>query len=136
MKRFTLLACFVLFGAFWASIALLADDKPAEKPANVPASREAENRILKAEHGHDQVAKQQSDVNLQMQQLQVQAQQRWDALDKQGKELATKEQATSKEIEAAIESAWKESGLDKAKYDFDAADFTFKPKAAPAQAKK
>jgi hypothetical protein len=109
-----------------------------DKPSNVPASREAENRILKAEHAHDQVAKQQGDVNLQMQQLQVQAQQRWDALDKQAKELAIKEQATSKELDAVIEQVWKESGLNKTTYDFDAADFTFKPKIAakPAQAKK
>jgi hypothetical protein len=126
-----------LFVLLSLACALFANTLRAQdKPANVPASREAENRILKAEHAHDQVAKQQADVNLQMQQLQVQAQQRWDALDKQGKELATKEQATSKEIDAVIESIWKETGLDKTKYDFDAADFTFKPKAAPAQAKK
>ena len=116
--------------------ALFANTLRAEdKPANVSASRDAENRILKAEHAHDLITKQQSDVNLQMQQLQVQAQQRWDTLDKQAKELTPKEQATSKEIDAAIEQAWKETGLDKTKYDFDAADFTFKPKVA-AQAKK
>jgi hypothetical protein len=107
-----------------------------DKPANVSASRDAENRILKAEHAHDQVAKEQASVNLQMQTLQVNAKAQWDTLQKQQTDLDTKEKATSKEVDAAIEEAWKESGLDKSKYDFDAADFTYKPKAPPAQAKK
>jgi hypothetical protein len=116
------------------------DEKPkpvvTEKLQPVPMSREAENRILKAEHAHDQIARQETELNLQMQQLQLQAQNQWNALDAKAKELGPKEVSTSKDIEAAIEQAWKESGLDKTKYDVDAADFTFKPKLPAAQAKK
>ena len=138
MKHIRLdLACVLMVLAFlFGSLLVRAEDKPADKPGPVPMSREAENRILKAEHAHDQIAKQQADVNLRMQQLQTQAQQQWEGLQKQANELAPKETATSKAVDEAIEQAWKESGLDKAKYDADAADFTFKPKAAPAQAKK
>jgi len=121
------------------NVATKIDQKPVvvtEKLQPVPASRDAENKILKAEHAHDVIAKQQTETSLQMQRLQTQAQQQWDALDKQAKELGPKEVATAKDIEAAIEAAWKESGLDKAKYDFDAADFVFKPKPPAAQAKK
>lgn len=124
---------FVMFAAL-----TFAEDKPAPL-IPVTLSRDAENRILKAEHAHDQAVKLQTDTSMQTQQLQMQANQIKERLDAQAKDADAKEKAASKDVDAAIEQAWKDAGLDKAKYDFDAADFTFKPKpppAPPAQAKK
>jgi hypothetical protein len=130
MRKFSFAVCAILVSLF--ANTLRAEDKPA----NIPASPAVENQILKAEHAHDQIVKKQTDVNVQLQNLSIQAQKIQDGLQKQAQELGPQEKSTAAAVDAAIEQAWKESGLDKSKYDFDPADFVFKPKAAPAPTAK
>jgi outer membrane protein OmpA-like peptidoglycan-associated protein len=104
-----------------SAAALLSQDKP--KP--VTASMETENKILKAENALDKVTQAEQAINTQFMELQSKAKQ----LQEQFTQEQAKEAPARKAVDEAIEAAWKESGLDKSKFDFDAADFTFKPKA-------
>jgi len=102
-------------------------------------SMATENKILKAENALSAVTSAEQAINVQFMDLQTKAQ----ALQKQYTEIQAKEKPARDAVDAAQAEAWKESGLDKATFDADWADFTFKPKIEqkakadpPAPAKK
>jgi hypothetical protein len=104
-----------------------------QKP--VTMSLAAENKILKAENNLAKITSAEQAINVQYMDLQNKA----SALQKQFTEEQAKEAPARKAVDDAQADAWKESGLDKAKFDADWADFTFKPKVqakAEAPAKK
>jgi hypothetical protein len=111
----------------------------AEDKANITStphvSVATENQILRAEHTHDLAVTAQTNAQMSLTQLQAQ----YEAYLKKFTDAKTQADAEEKKgavaVNDAIANAWKEAGLDKTNYDFDAADFTFKPKAkttAPA----
>lgn len=120
MKRVALLT------AFWIALSGIATSqaKPETKPAApapIAVSMTSENRILKAEHDLDVIQDKMKDMIVQYDQIQKQL----DDLKVQYQAEQGKEATAKKAVDDAIEAAWKDSGLDKAKYDFDAAGFKF-----------
>lgn len=97
------------------------DKKPADPPKQIHISMELENKILKAEHDKDQadLMKQKAETNFAQMQQQLKAV--WDDSEK-------KSQKADKEVNDAIEQAWKESGLSKDEYLYNPASFVFEPK--------
>lgn len=113
--------------------AALVLSRAEDTPKPITASVAIENRILKAEHVRDEILKQKADVlekGHQIQDMSKKLQEQWDDLNK-------KDATASKSVDEEIEAAWKESGLDKSKYTFDPANFTFslKPPDQKAEAK-
>ena len=96
----------------------IAQDKPAEPP--IKLSVEAENKILKAEHSLDLVKQQEAALQASAQSLQL----KWDDLQKQ-------DRAATDEVNKAMDEAYAAMKLDKSKYDFNPASFTFTPKPPP-----
>lgn len=104
IKYFVLL---LLVGALWG-----------QEPKKV--SLVVQNKILVAEHKFDQATTTKLQAEAQFQELKA----IYANADKQA-------QVASKEVNEAIEEAWKESGLDRNKYTFDPANFTFPLKPKP-----
>ena len=129
MKQIVIAAAFLLSALLFA--------RAADAPKSIPAPLATENKILKAEHAYDEVLKQEADIRDKFNQLQTAGEQ----LKTSYQDLQKKDAAAKKAVDDEIEAAWKESGLDKSKYQFDAANFTFTPKVeakteAKAQEKK
>ncbi len=123
MKQITTAAFYLLFALFLARAQDAAPKKP-DSPKSIPMSIASENKILKAEHARDEILKQEADVRDKFNQLQIAGKQ----LQDQFADLQKKDTESSKAVEDAIETAWKESGLDKAEYAADVAGFQFTPK--------
>ncbi len=124
------LKCFFIL--LFAAV-MIAQTKPATDTAKpVSASIATQNKILRAQHELDAIQNKEKDSNVQFLQLQQQAQ----TLQQGYGQMQTQEAQLKKAVDAAIEDAWKESGLDKSKYDFDQANLTFTPKKANESAKK
>jgi hypothetical protein len=108
------------------SVATTAEDK-MNITSTPHASVATENQILRAEHTHDQAVTAQTNAQMNLTNLQTQ----YERYVKQFNDAKTKadsdEKTSAKTVDEAIENAWKESKLDKTEYDFDPANFTFKP---------
>jgi|GEM_PF-6820864 len=117
-----------VFAVLLFTAVLLAQTKPAGLPKTIPASVASENTILKAQHDLDSVQAKEKDSNIQFMQLQQQAK----ALQDGYAGLQSQETAAKKAKDAAIENAWKESGLSKDQYVFDDTGFTFTEKKSAA----
>ena len=119
---------------FAAVMMLVSAALAADAPKSIPFSLSSENKILKAEHELDGVKTKEAQMQMEYRGLQDRVKTLQDDFTKTLEE----EKKAGKAVEDAVEGAWKESGLDKSKYDADTADFTFKPKpeGKPAEVKK
>jgi hypothetical protein len=119
-----------VFAVLFVALCAFGQDKskttapPVLKP--VVLSIASENTLLKAENDLGVIRNAELDIQNKFYKISQQA----TDLKKQYKEVAAKELQAQKNVENAIEAAWKESGLDKANYDFAVDTFTFVPKTA------
>lgn len=110
-----------------AALAAAAQIPAPQKPQPVQASQASELAILKAENALYKITSKEKDLTVEYAKS-VQEQRN---LNDQYGQVAATQPAAEKAVNEAIEQAWKDSGLDKTKYDFDPAKFLFTPKPEP-----
>jgi hypothetical protein len=116
----TLVVIAMLAGSLWAQ------DKPkADAPKPIAMSQASQNKILKAEHEYDTIIAGEQQLQIQYAQC---TPERMQALQTNFTAIDAKKDPAAKAVSAAIEDAWKDSGLSKTEYDIDPANFSFTKK--------
>lgn len=131
MKKLAILAILFTFAVAFA------EDKPS------PVDEATQNKILKANHAHDQALAKLADIKDrwsraqdQSRQAQEQAQkvlaQQQSALNSEAEALQPQLAKTQKDLDEEIDAAYKAAKLDKTKYSFNLETFVFSPLTSPA----
>lgn len=133
MRKYMIVVVTLLLSGFMlATDAPVAKDKiaipsPIPEQTNINISVKTQNNILKAEHKLDSVHQSEYTLSNQMNQLLNQATQ----IQNQYKQQQVLEGAASQAVQDAINKAWKESNLDKNKFELDLENLVFTVKNSP-----